>query len=186
MKKDAVAGRTIVLGVAGSVAAYKACHIASALTQRGGVVYTLMTQEALEFVRPLQFQSLTGKFVATGMFEPAQYAAVEHVRLADVADIVILAPATANLIGKIAGGLADDIVTATVMATRSPVLIAPAMNVKMYENPIVQRNVACLKERGYRFVGPEKGHLACGYEGMGRMSEPEKIIEAAAGILAKK
>lgn len=186
MKQPFSAGKTVVLCVTGSVAAYKACAIASELTQGGTAVYTLMTREALEFVRPLQFRALTGNFVSTEMFDPEQYSATEHVRLADTADLIVIAPATANVIGKIASGIADDIVTATVMAATCPVLIAPAMNSKMYANKIVQENVNKLCAHGYIFIGPEKGHLACGYEGLGRMSDPETIIETAAKILTSK
>jgi phosphopantothenoylcysteine decarboxylase/phosphopantothenate--cysteine ligase len=186
MKQVCFKGASIVLCVTGSVAAYKACTLASELSQKGAAVYTLMTREALEFITPLQFRALTGNFVSTDMFDPEQYSATEHVRLADAADLILIAPATANVIGKIAAGIADDIVTATVMAAACPVVIAPAMNSNMYANRIVRDNIKKLAGLGHVFVGPEKGHLACGYEGLGRMSGPDQIVKAASRILEKR
>lgn len=176
VKKNVLAGKIILLGVTGSVAAYKACYIASELTRKGAKVYTLMTEEALEFVRPLQFQALTGNFVSVDMFNPQEYGAVEHIRLADAADVLVIAPATANVIGKLASGIADDILTTTALAVKVPVIIAPAMNCNMYDNKIVRDNIKKLTGCGMKFVGPEKGYLACGYSGFGRMSEPGRII----------
>jgi phosphopantothenoylcysteine decarboxylase/phosphopantothenate--cysteine ligase len=174
--------KTVVLGVSGGIACYKAAAIASALRQQGADVHVVMTRNAAEFVTPLTFETLSRNRVVVGMFDEKLEWEIDHIALADRADMVIIAPATANVIGKIAGGIADDSLTALVMATRAPVLIAPSMNVHMYENPIVQANVAKLRDLGYHFVDPAEGMLACGYEGKGRLAEPEDIVARAAGI----
>ncbi len=171
-------GKRILLGVTGCIAAYKACDLASKLTQAGAEVRAVMTREACEFVTPLTLRSLTRAPVFTEMFESPREFDPVHVSLAEWAEVVVIAPATANVLGKIACGIADDLLTCAVMAARAPVLIAPAMNTAMYENKIVQENVKRLKKLGYRFIGPEKGYLACGCEGVGRLSSVEKIIEA--------
>ena len=174
MMKD----KTIVLGVTGSIAAYKAADLASKLVQLEANVRVAMTGSAAEFVSPLTFRSLTNNAVATGMFEPLSDYNIEHVALAEAADVVVIAPATANMIANMAVGIADDIVSCTVLATEAPVIVAPAMHGGMYQNPVTQENIARLKARGFIFVDPEYGRLASGGAGMGRMADVEKIIDA--------
>lgn len=184
-KQKGLEGKTVVLGVTGGIAAYKAALIARHLMELGAEVYVVMTYSATQFVTPLTFQSLTGTPVLVDMFQPQTEWPVEHVFLADKADLVLVAPCTANIIGKIAYGLAEDMVTLTVMATKAPVVIAPAMETKMYQNPIVQENIARLKKLGYHFVGPDVGRLASGKEGEGRLAEPDKIVAQVAEILTQ-
>ncbi|MFH1038286.1 MAG: flavoprotein [PVC group bacterium] len=174
---DPLNGLAILLGVTGSIAVYKAADLASRLKQRKAEVSTVMTAASREFVRPLTFEILTGNRVYTDMFVENRHRSPVHISLALLSAIVVVAPATANFIGKMAHGLADDLLSCVVMATRSPILLAPAMNAGMYENPIVRENIARLKEHGVEFIGPESGYLACGYEGLGRMSETSAIIE---------
>jgi len=171
-------GKRILLGVTGCIAAYKACDLASRLTQAGAEVRVVMTREACEFVTPLTLRSLSRGPVFTEMFESPREFDPVHVSLAEWAKVLVIAPATANVIGKIACGIADDLLTCAVMATRAPVLIAPAMNTAMYENKVVQENIKRLKKLGYHFVGPEKGYLACGCEGIGRLAPTEEIMKA--------
>ena len=178
-------GKTVVLGVTGGIAAYKAATITSMLRQAGAEVHVVMTEHATRFVTPLTFQTLSQNRVVADMFEPTADWEIEHVALADRADLVLIAPATANIIGKIAAGIADDSLSALVMSTRAPVVIAPAMNVHMYENPIVQANLRKLEELGYIFVEPDTGPLACGYEGKGRLAEPEEILRQAEQVLVR-
>ncbi len=177
MEKE-LEGKTIVLGVTGSIAAYKAALLARALRAQGGQVYTLLTRGATAFISPLTFQALTGNPALVEMFEPATDWQIEHVSLAQAADAVVIAPCTAHVIGKIANGLSDDLLSVTVMATRAPVVIAPAMDAHMYESPGVQANVAQLREWGFTFVGPERGELATGLEGLGRLAEISDILAA--------
>jgi phosphopantothenoylcysteine decarboxylase/phosphopantothenate--cysteine ligase len=178
-------GVNIVLGVTGCIAAYKACELVSRFTQAGAVVRVIMTVAAGEFVKPLSFRTLSGQPVFTGMFtSPGEYDPA-HVSLADWARIVVIAPATANIIGKIAHGIADDLLSCTVMATKAPVLIAPAMNVHMWENAVVQENISKLRQYGYRFVDPEDGYLACGYRGKGRLASSGRIIEETRSMIGK-
>ena len=169
--------REIVLGVTGGIAAYKAAELCRELLRRGAKVQVVMTKNAAQFVTPLTFQALSGRPVVTDMFEPWPGEGIGHISLADRAQLVLIAPATANIIGKIANGLADDMLSTLVMATKAPVLFAPAMNVNMYENLIVQENLKKLLRRGYRLVEPAVGELACGWEGKGRLAELEDIIE---------
>lgn len=171
-------GKTIVIGVSGGIAAYKAAEITSRLKKLHADVRICMTKSAQEFITPLTLQSLSQNSVATEMFANVEKWDIEHISLATAADIVLIAPATANIIGKIAGGIADDIVTTTVMASKAPVIIAPAMNNNMYENDIVQANIEKLKSLGYVFVEPSYGRLACGTVGRGRLAEVDDIIEA--------
>lgn len=178
-----LAGKKILLGVTGCIAAYKACDLTSRLTQLGALVRVVMTREAREFVAPLTFRSLSRGPVFTEMFEAPREFDPVHVSLAEWAEILVIAPATANVIGKIACGIADDLLTCVAMATKAPVLMAPAMNAAMYENGIVQENVAKLKKMGHRFVGPVEGYLACGCEGMGRMAPVEEIVKAIEGLV---
>lgn len=144
-----------------------------------------MTKSATEFVTPLSFQSLSQNYVVCDMFEDPKTWDVEHISLAKRADVFLIAPATANVIGKIANGIADDMLTTTVMATKAKVLIAPAMNTNMYENPILQRNINTLKELGYNFVEPESGRLACGDTGKGKLASPETIVDEVVKLLSK-
>lgn len=172
-----------VMGVTGGIAAAKASSVASTLVKAGVDVHTIMTRAACEFVTPLTFRTISGNPVTVDMFaEPDQWN-VKHVSLAQSADVFLVAPATANLIGKVASGIADDMLTTTIMATRAPVIIAPAMNTGMYTNPILQRNIATLAELGYRFVEPECGRLACGDVGQGRMAQPERIVSYVLHVL---
>jgi phosphopantothenoylcysteine decarboxylase/phosphopantothenate--cysteine ligase len=166
----------IILGVTGSIAAYKAAEITSKLKTVGHDVTVIMTASAQQFINPVTFRTLSKNQVITNLFEDIAYDPL-HVSLVDKADLVLIAPATANIIGKIASGIADDILTCTVMATKSPVLIAPAMDDRMYRNPIVQENIKKLKELSYKFIGPEKGRLASGRKGFGRLAATELILE---------
>jgi len=171
-----LANKTIVLGITGGIAAYKAADLASKLTQEGAEVRVVMTKSATEFITPLTFRSLTHRPVTTSLFELASEFSVEHVALAEAADIVVIAPATANTIAKLVAGIADDILSCTVLATVAPVVIAPAMDVNMYENSITQDNLSRLKDRGFAIVEPEYGRLASGKTGRGRLAAVEKII----------
>ncbi|MDF2521836.1 MAG: phosphopantothenoylcysteine decarboxylase [Clostridia bacterium] len=171
-------GKNIVLGVSGGIAAYKACELTSRLKKLNANVDVIMTKSAAEFVTPLTFQSLSLNQVVTDMFDKPKYWEIEHISLAKKADIVVIAPATANVIGKLANGIADDMLTTTVMASKAIKLIAPAMNTNMYENPVVQKNIETLKQLGYVFVEPGEGRLACGDIGKGKLAEPE-VIELA-------
>jgi phosphopantothenoylcysteine decarboxylase/phosphopantothenate--cysteine ligase len=178
--------RNVVLGVCGSIAAYKAADLASKLVQAGARVDVILTESAQKFVTPFTFRSLTGRPVYNDMFEPATDVGEEHVSLARQADLVIVAPATATTIARLAYGLADDMLSLTVLATRAPILLAPAMDSQMWEAIATQANVATLKQRGVAFVGPEAGRLASGHGGAGRLSEPLTIIGAARYELAKQ
>lgn len=179
-------GKNIVLGVSGGIAAYKACELTSRLKKLNANIDVIMTKSAAEFVTPLTFQSLSLNQVVTDMFDKPKYWEIEHISLAKKADIIVIAPATANVIGKLANGIADDMLTTTVMASKSIKLIAPAMNTNMYENPVVQRNIETLKQLGYIFVEPGEGRLACGDVGKGKMAEPEVIQEAILELLMPK
>jgi phosphopantothenoylcysteine decarboxylase/phosphopantothenate--cysteine ligase len=176
------AKKKIVVGVTGSIAAFKAADIVSRLVQQGAVVRVIMTQEAEHFITPLTLQVLSANKVYCGMFDVQDVWAVEHVALADEADLVLIAPATANVIAKLASGLCDDLLTCTITATKAPVLIAPAMNDGMYTNKIVQENIERLKKAGYKFIGPVKGRLACGTIAVGRMSEVDAIVRSALAL----
>ncbi|EOB9291772.1 bifunctional phosphopantothenoylcysteine decarboxylase/phosphopantothenate--cysteine ligase CoaBC [Listeria innocua] len=169
-------GKNILLAVSGGIAVYKAVALTSKLTQAGAYVKVMMTEHAQEFVPPLSFQVLSKNDVYTDTFDEKKSSVVAHIDLADWADLVIVAPATANLIGKMANGIADDMVTTTILATEAPVWVAPAMNVHMIQHPAVIRNINRLYADGVRFIEPEEGYLACGYVGRGRLEEPEKIV----------
>ena len=177
--------KTIVLGITGSIAAYKAADIASRLVQAGASVEVIMTKSATEFIAPLTFRNLTGRPVVTGMFELSSEFSVEHVALAEAADVVVIAPATANIIAKIAAGIADDMLCTTVLATEAPVIIAPAMNVNMFQNSITRDNLAKLTARGFTIVGPAYGRLASGKMGLGRLADIEAIIGTINQVLGK-
>jgi phosphopantothenoylcysteine decarboxylase/phosphopantothenate--cysteine ligase len=174
----------VLLGITGGIAAYKACDLASLLTQRGLAVRAVMTQAAKNFVGPLSLAALTGNPVSETMFDPGQEAAISHIELARWADAVVVAPATANFIAKAAWGLADDLLSTIILATTAPLLLAPAMNIHMYAHPTVAENLARLKARGVHAVGPGRGRTACGEEGQGRMAEPLEIAEALYGLLS--
>ncbi len=166
----------IILGVSGGIAAYKAVDLASRITQAGASVHTVMTRAATEFVAPLSFQSVTGNPVAVDMFEPPRRWSVEHIALADRADIMVIAPATANFLGKMAGGIADDYLSTVFLAVDCPVLACPAMNHRMWDHPAVRSNVSLLKSRGVQVLDPEEGRLASGARGRGRLPSPETIF----------
>jgi phosphopantothenoylcysteine decarboxylase/phosphopantothenate--cysteine ligase len=168
--------KNIVLGVAGGIAAYKAAEIASQLTQVGASVNVVMTKEATQFVTPITFRALTGRPVITEMFDLTSEFTIEHVALARTADIVVIAPATANIIAKLAAGIADDMLCCTVLATRAPVLIAPAMETNMYSNSVTQDNLAKLRARDFAIIGPATGRLASGEEGLGRLADIGDIM----------
>jgi phosphopantothenoylcysteine decarboxylase/phosphopantothenate--cysteine ligase len=178
--------KKIVLGITGGIAAYKAVELLRLLTKAGADVHVIMTRAAQEFIAPLTFQTLSANPVHTELFNLIAEREIGHISLADRADLFVIAPATANVIGKIAAGIADDMLTTTVMATKAPVLIAPAMNVNMYTNPIYRDNEERLRSYGYLFVPPEKGALACGWEGEGKLGAPESIFEAAVTAISPK
>ncbi|MEX2416557.1 MAG: bifunctional phosphopantothenoylcysteine decarboxylase/phosphopantothenate--cysteine ligase CoaBC [Paenibacillaceae bacterium] len=177
-------GKTVVLGVTGGIAAYKAAALCSKLAQAGVDVRVMMTRSATQFVQPLTFQTLSRHAVAIDTFDEHDPSVVQHIDLADAADLIVIAPATANVIGKLANGIADDMLTTTVLASVAPVLIAPAMNVHMYDHPAVQHNLTTLKQRGVQIFDPGEGQLACGYIGKGRMAEPEQLFERIAALLS--
>jgi len=179
----ALTERSILVGVTGGIACYKACELVRELRRLGATVRVMMTPHALEFVTPLTFQTLSQNPVAVSMFEPVRQWEIEHIALARGAEAIVVAPATANVIGKTAHGIADDLVSTVIMATRAPVVLCPAMNVAMWENPMVQGNVERLRGHGYRFVGPEEGDLACGEEGKGRLAPVSEIVSAVAEVL---
>jgi phosphopantothenoylcysteine decarboxylase/phosphopantothenate--cysteine ligase len=176
-------GKTILLGVSGGIAAYKAVELLRLYVKAGATVHVIMTRGACEFVAPLTFQTLSGNPVHTELFNLMQEMEIGHIALADRADLVVVAPATANVIGKLAGGIADDLLTTTLMATKAPVLLVPAMNVNMYENPIYRRNEATLRAHGYHLLDPVSGFLACGWEGKGKLPDPEAICEESLRLL---
>lgn len=173
----------ILLGITGSIAAYKAAELASQLTRSGCDVTAVMTTDAQEFITPLTLQVLTQNPVVTGLYDEKQSWRPGHIQLADGADLVLIAPATANILAKLAAGLSDDPLSAICLATRAPVLHAPAMNGKMWLHPATVRNVATLTGWGHHFIGPEAGLLACGYEGPGRLWPVEGIVERVMELL---
>ena len=181
-----LAGKAIVLGVTGGIAAYKAAEIVRLLVKDGATVRVVMTRNAQEFITPLALQTLSGNPVSTETFSLTQESEIGHIRLADTANLLLVAPATANVIAKLAHGLADDLLTTVVLATTAPVLVAPAMNVHMYAHPTVQENLRKLASLGYRLIEPAEGFLACGYEGKGRLADPEDIVEEVRAALTQK
>jgi phosphopantothenoylcysteine decarboxylase/phosphopantothenate--cysteine ligase len=178
--------KKIILGITGGIAAYKACDVVRRLKKLGAQVIVVMTENAQKFITPLTLETLSGNEVVTEMFPERRFVGVRHVDLAGWADLILIAPATANIIGKIRSGIADDILTTIVISSKAPVLIAPAMNVNMYENPIFQENLSCLQKLGYKFVEPEVGELASGIVGKGRLAEPETIAGEVVKILIKE
>lgn len=178
-------GLNIVLGVTGGIAAYKSADLVSRLRKLNANVYVIMTKHATEFVAPLTFQTMSQNYVVTDMFESPKTWDVEHISLAKRADLFVIAPATANVIGKLTYGIADDMLTTTAMATRAPMLIAPAMNVNMYENHVVLENLEKLKSRGFHMIQPSAGRLACGDYGNGKMAEPADIVKRIVALLGR-
>ncbi len=178
--------RRILVAVTGGIAAYKVPELIRILRRGGACVRCALTPAAQEFVSPLVLQTLTGQPVRTDLFDASQEGEIDHIALADWAELVILAPATANTLAKLSCGLADDLVSAVLLATRAPVLVAPAMNVNMWEHPATRRNMETLRQRGVRTIGPEVGELACGWEGAGRMSDPAAIAAEAALLLGSR
>ena len=183
---SALSGKSVVLCVTGGIAAYKAADIISRLRKKGVNVFVIMTKSATEFITPLTLEVLSGNRVVTDMFSRDFTWEVEHISLAKRADVFVIAPATANVIGKAAHGIADDMVTTTLMATKAPMVIAPAMNTGMYENPVVQENITILENRGVRFVQPASGRLACGDSGKGKLAEPETIVNEICAAAMKQ
>jgi len=177
--------KTIVLGITGGIAAYKAADIASKLTQAGVKVETVMTEAATRFITPLTLRNLTGRPVVTDMFEMASEYNEEHIALAEAADAVVIAPATANTIARLAAGIADNMLGCVVLATEAPVIIAPAMNDVMYKNSVTQENLSKLKARGFTIIEPEYGRLASGKMGLGRLPETARIIEVIEKALSE-
>lgn len=170
-------GRRVVVGLTGGIACYKACEVVRLLAREGARVAVVMTAAAREFVTPLTLQTLSGEPVATDTFDLGQESRIGHIRLADEAEVVAIVPATANVIAKVAAGIADDLLTTILLATRAPLVVAPAMNVNMWQHPATQENIARLGARGARIVGPDAGALACGWEGAGRLVEPGAVVE---------
>ena len=177
-------GKTVLLGVTGGIACYKSANLASALVKQGANVQVLMTKNATEFIGPHTFESLTGNRVSVDTFDRNYPFQVEHIALADQADLVLVAPATANVLAKLAHGLADDMLTTTILACNCPKIAAPAMNTKMYENPVTQDNLDILRKYGWEIVEPASGRLACGAVGKGKMPEPEDLLETVLHALS--
>lgn len=178
-----LAGYEVLVGVGGGIAAYKVCHVVSRLVQRGCGVTVAMTDAGTHFVTPLTFQSLTRRPVFTSLWQMEGYYDPQHLALTESADLFLVAPTTANLIGKFACGIADDLVSTLMMGRDCRAVLAPAMNTRMWENPVVQRNVRTLRDLGYVFIDPAEGYLACGTIGAGRMAEPEAILEQVVRLL---
>ena len=170
-------GKKIVLGVTGGIAAYKCVDLASRLRKKGAEVHVILTRGAQNFVTETAMREISGNPVITSMWGEIHNYDVEHIALATLADVVLIAPATANVIAKAAAGIADDMLTTTVLATRAPIFFAPAMNSNMYENPVTQQNITTLQQRGWQLIPPASGHLACGTSGIGRMPEPAELVE---------
>lgn len=179
-------GKTVLLGVSGGIAAYKCPELVRLIKKAGAVVHVAMTSAAAHFVTPLTLQTLTGNRVHQEMFDIHDERDIGHISLAERADIILIAPATADIISKIANGICDDLLSTVVCATKSPVLFSPSMNTNMWENPIIQENAYKLKKHGYFFIEPEDGELACGTSGAGRLPELRKILEKISDVLAKK
>lgn len=180
-----LAGRKIVLGVTGGIAAYKAVELTSRLRKAGAEVHVIMTRAAQDFVTELTFREISGQAVVTSMWDKVPTHNVEHIALANLADLLLVAPATANFLAKAAAGLADDMLTTTLLATKAPVFLAPAMNTNMYENPMTQKNLRELAARGFHIIEPASGHLACGVTGKGRLPEPVDIARQVEAFFAK-
>ncbi len=182
-KRHTLASRQIVLGITGGIAAYKSAELCRGFIGAGADVHVIMTQAAQQFVGAVTFEALSGNPVGTDTFRASEPGVIEHIRLAELADLIVVAPATADFMARQAHGLADDLLGAVLLASRAPVLVAPGMNVNMWQHAATQDNLALLKKRGVRFVGPDEGDLACRTYGTGRMAEPPTILEAAHGVL---
>ena len=174
---DILKNKNIVIGICGGIACYKACEVVSKLKHLGANIFVIMTQNATQFVAPLTFETLSKHKVCVDMFEKKQNIEVEHISLAKLADLFLIVPATANIIGKVANGIADDMLSTTIMATSATVVFAPAMNDNMYTNKIVTQNIQKLKSFGYQFIDAQYGNLACGYKGIGKLQDVDKIVE---------
>jgi phosphopantothenoylcysteine decarboxylase/phosphopantothenate--cysteine ligase len=181
-----VKNKNILLGVTGGIADYKMASVASSLTKRGHEVHVVMTDSAQKFISPVTFRAITGLPVETDLFSEPEKHEVKHISLADKTDIALIGPATANIIGKIANGIADDLLSTIITAITVPVIIAPAMNVNMFNNPIIQENLDYLSKKGYKILAPSEGMLACGYVGKGRLPEPDILVEYILKGLTKK
>ncbi len=181
-----LSGYEVLVCVTGGIAAYKTAALVSALVQQGGGVTVAMTRSARRFVGRVTFEALTGRPVATSMWRRRPAAAIPHLALSETADLIVVAPATANIIGKLAGGIADDLVSTLLLGADCPVMLAPAMNARMWQHPATQRNVTWLREHGYPLVGPEEGWQACRAIGPGRMSEPETLLAEIRKQLLRK
>jgi phosphopantothenoylcysteine decarboxylase/phosphopantothenate--cysteine ligase len=179
----ALNGREIIVAVCGGIAAYKAADVVSKLVQLGAGVSVVMTDEAQKFITPLTFEALSGRKVRTSTFELVESSDPQHIALTERADVMLIAPATNNIIAKVAAGLCDDLVSLMVCAAACPVVFAPAMNNRMWDHPIAQENVAKLTSLGYRFIGPEEGWLACRNVGAGRLTDPQRIVEELTKML---
>jgi phosphopantothenoylcysteine decarboxylase/phosphopantothenate--cysteine ligase len=175
--------KTIVLGLSGGIACYKGAELVRSLVKENARVRVIMTRAAQEFITPLTLQTLSGHPVSTDTFDLTQESEIGHIRLADSADVLVIAPATANVIAKLAHGIADDLLTTVALATRAPIVVAPAMNVNMFRNAVVQANLARLRQLGMRLVDPEEGFLACGYEGQGRLASEAALVDAIQSAL---
>lgn len=185
-ENEMLKGKTVLLGVTGSIAAYKIAYLASALKKLHAQVHVLMTQNATNFINPITFETLTGNKCLVDTFDRNFQFSVEHVSIAKQADVVMIAPASANVIGKLAHGIADDMLTTTIMACKCKKIVSPAMNTNMYENPIVQDNLAILQHYGYEVIEPASGYLACGDTGAGKMPEPEMLLDYILREIAKE
>ncbi|OQA91314.1 MAG: Coenzyme A biosynthesis bifunctional protein CoaBC [Elusimicrobia bacterium ADurb.Bin231] len=179
-------GKNIIIGITGSIAAHKSCEIIRSLVKKGANIIPVMTKNACNFITPLSVSVLSKNKAYVDMFGTISDWEVEHISISRKADLMIIAPASANIIAKLACGLADDALSTLVLAVKCPVVVCPAMNSAMYANRIVQKNIAALKESGMIFIGPENGELACGTEGKGRMSEPDKIVSEIDKMLSLK
>lgn len=180
---SALGGKEIIVGVCGGIAAYKVADVVSKLAQLGAGVSVVMTAHAMQFITPLTFEALSGRKVRTGAFEQADPGDTQHIKLTERADLMLIAPATANMIAKVACGICDDLLSLMISASACPVVFAPAMNDRMWANPIAQENFAKLKRLGYRFIGPESGWLACRNVGAGRLTEPQTIVDEIVQIV---
>jgi phosphopantothenoylcysteine decarboxylase/phosphopantothenate--cysteine ligase len=183
---DAVKGKRIVIGITGGIAAYKAAEVVSSLVKKGAQVKVIMTAHAMEFIRPLTLETLSGNPVYYDMFSRPGGWEIDHISLAKWADLMVVVPATANILGKVANGIADDLLSTTIMATRAQVMFAPAMNTNMYTNPIVQENISFLKSKGYMFIPPAVGRLACGDYGEGKLADIQDILDAIESYFSRK
>ena len=186
MKNNALDGFQVLVCVTGGIAAYKAASLVSALVQKNAAVTVAMTANATRLIGPATFRALSGRAVHTDLWAETSSADIDHISLSDRADLVVVAPATANILAKMAAGIADDLVSTTLLSVDGPVLLAPAMNTRMWLNPATVQNVSTLKDRGHIFVGPESGWQACGKTGPGRMSEPQTILQTVQEILQHK